>query len=99
LNARQYQFDWDDKKAATNLLRHRVSFELAATVFFDPGLLTTVDLEHGPEERWFSIGSASDGRVLAVSHLWSESQSTIEVRIISARRTTRDETRHYEENQ
>ena len=30
------QFDWDDDKAASNLEKHRVSFEEAATVLRDP---------------------------------------------------------------
>lgn len=55
--------------------KHGVSFELASTVFADPGLLTVADLGHsGIDERWFSIGTASDGRILFVVYLWSESE-------------------------
>jgi len=101
LDDRQYQFEWDENKAAANVFKHGVSFELASTIFADPGLLTVPDLEHSrTEERWFSIGSASDGKVLFVVYLWSESEPpTAKVRVISARRATPAEIRQYEESQ
>jgi uncharacterized protein len=46
LDERQYQFEWDEKKSTANVLKHGVSFELASTVFADPGLLTVADLQH-----------------------------------------------------
>jgi uncharacterized protein len=100
LNERQFQFEWDEIKAAANLRKHGVSFELAATVFNDPGLLTVADLEHGEtEERWFSIGLASNGAVLSIVYLWSESDpAATKIRLISAREATRTEMRYYEEN-
>ncbi len=62
MNERYFQFDWDDAKAYTNARKHGVSFELARTVFNDQRLLTVADLEHSEaEERWFSIGCASNG--------------------------------------
>jgi uncharacterized protein len=83
------------------VVKHGVSFELSSTVFADPGLLTIPDLEHSPaEERWLSIGSASDGKILCVAYLWSESEPPItKVRLISARRAASTEIRQYEENQ
>jgi hypothetical protein len=58
-----FQFEWDESKAAANASKHGIAFELAATVFKDPRLLTTADLEHSEtEERWFSIGWSSDGK-------------------------------------
>ena len=101
MDERQYQFEWDEKKAAENVFKHGVSFELASTIFTDPGLLTVPDLEHSrTEERWFSIGSASDGKVLFVVYLWSESEPpTAKVRVISARQATPAEIRQYEESQ
>ena len=48
------------------------SSELARTVFHDASLLTVADLEHSDdEERWFSIGPASNGALLSVVCLWS----------------------------
>ena len=97
---RQFQFEWDEIKAAANLRKHGVSFELACTVFNDLRLLTAADLEHsGTEERWFSIGSASNGAMLSVVYLWSESDpATTKIRLISARKATQTEIRHYQEN-
>ena len=67
MNERQFQFEWNEIKAAANLRKHGVSFELASTVFNDPRLLTVADLEHGEtEERWFSIGWASSGAILSI---------------------------------
>jgi len=62
-------------------------------------LLTVADLEHsGTEERWFSIGTANDGKILA-AYLWSESEPrTTKIRLISARQATSAEVRQYEEN-
>jgi uncharacterized protein len=101
LNERQYQFEWDDTKAAANVRKHHVSFELAATIFRDPRLLTVADIEHSDiEDRWFSIGLSSDGRALSVVYVWSETDPmTVTIRLISARQATRAELRQYEENQ
>jgi uncharacterized DUF497 family protein len=71
LNERQFQFEWDEIKAAANLRKHGVSFELASTVFSDPLLLTAADVEHSEtEERWFSIGLAINGAILSIIYLW-----------------------------
>jgi uncharacterized DUF497 family protein len=100
LNDRQFQFEWDEIKAAANVRKHGVSFELASTVFNDPRLLTIADLEHSEaEERWFSVGCASNGALLSIVYLWSESDpGTTKIRLIMARQATRNEIRHYEES-
>jgi uncharacterized DUF497 family protein len=97
LNEKQVQFEWDEIKAADNARKHGVTFEVASTVFRDPQLLTTADLAHGQaEERWFSIGWASNGAILSVVYLWSESDpETAKVRLISARAATQTEIRRY----
>jgi uncharacterized DUF497 family protein len=85
-----FQFEWDEAKAAANVNKHDVTFELAATVFFDPNVLTVADLEHGgDEERWFSVGLATNGSLLSIAYLWSDSGTAgIKVRLISARKAT-----------
>jgi len=100
LNDRQFQFEWDEVKAGANVRKHGVSFELASTVFSDPRLLTVADLEHSEiEERWFSTGCASNGAMLSIVYLWSESDpATTKIRLISAREATPTEIHHYEEN-
>lgn len=99
MNAHHFQFDWDKSKAAANLARHGISFELASTVFGDPSIFTVADAAHSEtEERWFSIGLASTGAVLAVAYLWTEvSAGLIKVRLISARHATKTEIRYYTE--
>lgn len=96
----QYQFEWDENKAAANLRKHSVPFDLASTVFKDPRLLSVADLEHNEvEERWFSIGLASNGAMLSVVYLWSGSDPAMtKIRLISAREATRREIRQYEES-
>jgi uncharacterized DUF497 family protein len=62
LDVRQFQFEWDEAKAAANLRKHGVSFELASSIFGDPRILTVADTTHSEiEERWFSIGLATSG--------------------------------------
>jgi uncharacterized protein len=94
-----FQFEWDEAKAEANARKHGITFELASTVFHDPRLLTVADLEHSEsEERWFSVGSASNGVVLSIVYLWSDIDpgATI-IRLISARKSTHTENRQYEE--
>ncbi|HMS42365.1 MAG TPA: BrnT family toxin [Pyrinomonadaceae bacterium] len=63
------RFDWDKKKAAGNLAKHKVSFEEAATVFGDPLSDTFDDPDNSAEEqRFLIIGHSEDGRLLFVSH-------------------------------
>lgn len=95
----QFEFSWDERKATGNLRKHGITFELAATVFHDPNLLTVADVDHSEgEERWFSVGVAASGQLTAVVYLWSESaRPLIRIRIISARRATAQEIRYYQE--
>lgn len=96
-----FDFEWDPAKAASNRRKHKVSFELAATVFRDQFARSIRDEEHGAfEERWITIGVAQDGRTLVVSHTYVEDDGdVISVRIISARQATSKERRHYESDE
>ena len=100
MSDRQFQFEWDESKAAANTRKHGVSFELASSVFADPRLLSVADLEHSEaEERWFSVGCAVNGAILSVVYIWQEMDRAItKIRLISARQATRGEIRFYEEN-
>jgi len=87
-------YEWDAKKAKTNLRKHGVSFEEAATVFLDPLAITFPDPDHSDEEaRELTIGSTTKNRVVFVSHCPRGDRT----RIIGARRTTRKERKQYEE--
>jgi len=86
-------FEWDPAKAASNLHKHDVSFEEAATVFEDWLSMTALDPDHSEtEERYITVGMSKRGRLLLVAH--TENQTRI--RIISARQLTPREKRLYE---
>jgi hypothetical protein len=52
-------FVWDERKAASNAKKHRVSFEEARTIFFDPNARLSHDPEHsGDEERFILLGTS-----------------------------------------
>jgi uncharacterized DUF497 family protein len=93
-------FDWDPAKAAGNATKHGVTFEEAMTVFRDPLALSLLDDDPSAgEERWITLGMASSGNLLVVVHTWAEIDADRgAVRIISARRPTRNETRQYRED-
>ncbi len=79
---------------STEIRKHRISFEDAATVFLDPLALTFPDPDPSSgEEREITIGQSTRQRVVFVSHC----QRGERVRIISARKTTRGERKQYEE--
>jgi hypothetical protein len=87
-------FRWNPGKAVTNVRKHGITFEKAATAFGDPLSLTIPDPDHGPtEKRFLLIGLSEPGRLLVVSH----AERGDIVRVISARRATKRERTHYEE--
>jgi len=87
------RFEWDSEKAAENLRKHRVSFDEAATAFFDPLSRTIPDPDHSiGERRFITMGASSDGRLIVVAH--TERGSTL--RIISARLASASERKRYE---
>lgn len=87
-------FEWDPSKAALNLRKHRISFEEAKTVFYDDFAIQFFDDEHAAdEERFIMLGMSSSARLLVVCHCeWGKGEV---IRIISARKATRGETKHY----
>jgi len=87
------QFQWDPRKASSNLQKHNVSFEEAVTVFGDPLALTIEDPNHSiGEMRMLTMGLSNSQRLLVVSH----TERKGEIRLISARLATRTERRNYE---
>ena len=95
------EFEWNPAKAVSNNRKHNISFDLAKTIFFNPFVMSILDNYHSTfEERWISIGMDEDDQILVVSHTFVESDhGNITVRIISARRATRNERIQYESNQ
>ena len=92
-----YEFEWDDAKAAINLQKHGVNFMDAISVFTDPLMMTRYDDEHNDEEdRWISLGFAVKNQLLVLVHTFVErGQHSALVRIISARLATRQEREQY----
>ena len=89
------RFDWDPDKAAKNLEKHGVSFEEAKTVFYDDRAVLFDDPNHSQDEdRFLILGISQNLRLLIVSHCLREEGEII--RIISARKATTKEARHYE---
>lgn len=87
-------FDWDLRKAKSNLKKHALSFEEAATVFYDPLSATFDDPDHSSEEgRFVTVGYSSRNRLCIVVH--TDREDTL--RIISARQATAQERNRHEE--
>ena len=90
------KFEWDPRKADSNLNKHGVSFQEAASVFGDVLSITYHDPDHSArEQRFITVGMSRSGRVLMVAH----TDRGDNFRIISARKTTRKERRYYEEGE
>jgi hypothetical protein len=88
-------FEWDPRKARSNLRKHRVTFAEAVSVFSDPLARIFPDEEHSAEElREIAVGHSSAKRLLLVCFTEPE---TDRVRIFSARRATKEEQYDYEE--
>ena len=87
-------FEWDERKAATNLKRHKVSFEEAATAFADLLSLTILDPEHSETEaRFILMGLSHRNRLVVVVH----TERGDSIRMISARKAARNERKQYEQ--
>jgi uncharacterized protein len=92
-------YEWDNAKALANVVKHGVTFDQAATVFLDSLALTVFDSAHSEyEERWFTLGHAAGGALLAVAHTYQATGPvSARVRIISARPASKRERRFYED--
>jgi uncharacterized DUF497 family protein len=88
------RFEWDPAKATTNLRKHQISFEEAKTVFFDDFAVQFFDEAHSlDEDRFIMLGISSGARLLVVCHC--ERAEGDVIRIISARKATRNEAFFY----
>ena len=92
------RFEWDDNKAAINLRKHDISFEEASTAFDDIDAILFDDPDHSEqEERFLLLGMSALANLLIVCHCVRENESVI--RIISARKATKTESKQYVEIQ
>ncbi len=89
-------FQWDQNKNLANFKKHKVSFEEARTVFYDENARLIPDPEHSTdEERFIILGISDKLKLLIVVHVYKENDDVI--RIISARKATKSESKYYYE--
>jgi len=85
------------KKEQINIKKHSVSFEQASYVFADPFSLSMYDPEHSEdEERYILIGKSKNELILTVVHTFRDSEGIEVVRVISARKATKKESKIYQ---
>ena len=90
----EIKFEWDENKNEINKAKHKISFEEAKTVFYDEAALIIDDPEHSSEEQRFIIlGFSRRANLLVVCHCYRSADSVI--RIISARKATKNESKCY----
>jgi uncharacterized DUF497 family protein len=87
------EFEWNDEKAKSNIIKHGVTFEEAVEVFFDP-FYQAGDATVGEEQRDFVLGYSASQRLLLVVYTERRERA----RIISARLATPQERELYEES-
>lgn len=87
-------FEWDEHKNSINKAKHKISFEEAQTVFYDEKALLIDDPDHSDtEDRFIIIGFSALANLLVVCHCYREPDEII--RIISARKATKNEEKFY----
>ena len=93
---REIKFTWDENKNQINKVKLNLSFEEAKTVFYDTEAILFDDPEHSEEEeRFLILGFSEKAKLCIVSHCYRENDEVI--RIISARKATKNETNYYNE--
>jgi uncharacterized DUF497 family protein len=89
------RFSWDRQKDLSNRAKHRISFDEAASVFFDDHARLIADPDHSTnEDRFVLLGLSYAMRLLIVVHVYQDNDEII--RIISARKATKSESQNYE---
>ena len=87
-------FEWDKNKNLANIKKHKISFEEAKSVFFDENARVISDPEHSEtEERFIILGISNKLKLLIVVHTYRKNDEII--RIISARKATKSESKYY----
>ena len=88
------KFEWDEQKNNSNQRKHGISFEEACSVFWDENATQFFDEAHSNgEERFLLLGVSNELRILMVCHCERENGDTI--RLISARKATKSESKFY----
>ena len=89
------EFEWNDNKNFLNQKKHGVSFEEAVSIFHDEFAVQFYDDEHSylEEDRFLLLGMSNKAKILMICHCEKESGNML--RIISARKATKNETKFY----
>ena len=91
------KFEWDATKAIINKKKHGISFQEAKSVFYDELAVQFYDNDNADsEERFLLLGLSSESRFLMICHCERDSGNII--RIISARKATKNERKFYPGN-
>lgn len=88
-------FEWDENKAASNYRKHGIKFENAVHVFDDPLRILRQDRIENGEYRWQVLGMTQGEQLLLVAHTYRNRKGLEVVRIISARKATKQERNEY----
>ena len=86
------EYSWDPAKEKANYLKHGVEFSEAVISLGDPYSLHIVDPDCLDEERFISLGMDSFGRILVTVYCYRLDI----VRIISSRKASHGENKHYQ---
>lgn len=88
------KFEWDENKQKLNINKHKVSFDEAKSAFYDENARLINDAEHSDsEDRFILLGLSSKMKIVVVSHTYKENDEII--RIISARKAIKNESKYY----
>ena len=91
---RYISFEWDKTKSIKNEEKHGVSFKEAQSVFYDESAVEFFDDSHSDDEdRFLLLGRSFNFRIIMVCHRIRENETKI--RIISARKATKNELKFY----
>ena len=99
------RYEWDEGKNRENRRKHGIGFEVAALVFEDENRLILLDrVDEAGEQRWHALGAVSIERgtamVVLVAHVYREERNGEEIiRIISARRASKNDVKRYQEQE
>mgnify|MGYP000004306453 FL=1 len=89
------KFEWDTAKAVTNIKKHGVSFEEAKSVFFDEFAVQFFDQNNtDTEDRFLMLGMSNETNLLLICHCERDDGNAI--RVISARKATKNESKNYQ---
>ncbi len=91
---KEIRFTWSETKAQANLLKHKISFNEATSVFSDDNARLIYDPDHSlEEERFLLLGISYKLKILIVVHCMKEEGN--EIIIISARKASKKEQKQY----